>query len=264
MERGPMVSVIMPAYNSQEFIKEAISSVQNQSYGNWELFVIDDASKDSTVEEIEKITVKDNRITLIKNTTNQGAGVARNKGIKAAAGKYIAFLDADDIWFPKKLSKQVRFMLTNNLGMSYGSYRLISENGTVFPKGIEALPSLTFQKLLKSNYVGNLTGMYDVEKAGKILGPELRKRQDWALWLSVLKKVGVAKGIKEPLAAYRVRKDAISGNKMSLLKYNFLIYKDFMGWDYLKSSVYMSRFLWEHFRVKNKQLKVLKEGGELF
>lgn len=120
-------------------------------------------------------------------------------------------------------------MLNNDLGMSYGSYRLISEEGSFFPKGIEALPVLTYKKLLRSNYVGNLTGMYDVEKAGKILGPEMRKRQDWALWLSVLEKVGVAKGIKEPLAAYRIRKEAISGDKLSLIKYNFRIYKDF--WD---------------------------------
>lgn len=258
MESQPLVSIIMPAYNSQEFIKKAIISIQAQSYRNWELLVIDDASKDSTVEEIEKLALNDPRINLIKNFTNRGAGVARNKGIEASGGRFIAFLDADDIWFPEKLSKQVNFMINNNLGMSYASYRLISEDGAVLTKGVEALPVLTFQKLLKSNYVGNLTGMYDVEKAGKILGPEFRKRQDWALWLSVLKKVGVAGGINEPLAAYRIRKNAISGNKLSLLKYNFLIYKEFMGWDYLKSSLYMTRFLWEHFQVKNKQQKVLK------
>ncbi len=254
----PLVSVIMPAYNSEDFITEAIASVQNQSYQNWELFVIDDFSIDGTCSLVENIIKLDPRVQLLKNLKNEGAGASRNKGIAAAKGDFIAFLDADDLWLPEKLEVQIKFMKENQLAMSFSSYHLISENGTYLSKGILALPKLNYKKLLKANYVGNLTGMYDVSKTGKIYSPLLRKRQDWALWLSVLKKVKFAKGIQQPLASYRIRKNGISTNKWALIKYNFQIYNRFLGFGSLKSSGYMILFLWEHFLVKRKQKKKIK------
>ena len=253
MEESPLVSVIMPAYNSANFIAEAIQSVLQQTYLYWELLIIDDSSEDSTVQIIEKFILADPRIQLFQNKTNHGAGVSRNIGIKAAQGSFIAFLDADDLWLTKKLEIQLEFMKSHDLDMTFSSYYLINESGHELHKKIQALPILTYKKLLKSNYVGNLTGIYKVEKLGKIYSPTLRKRQDWALWLSILKRVESTKGIIEPLAKYRIRENSISNNKSSLLKYNYLIYREFLKYNKLKSLVKMGVFLKEHFFVKKKQ-----------
>lgn len=263
MKHTPLVSVIMPAYNSALFIKEAITSVLNQTYTHWELFVIDDASVDDTIAITTRLMEQDSRIQVLKTANNQGSGAARNMGIAAAKGDFIAFLDSDDLWLTQKLEVQVKFMEDLNLAMSFSSYGLISESGKVSNKYVEALPLLTYEKLLKSNYVGNLTGMYSVTKLGKVYSPLLRKRQDWALWLSILKREGHANGILQPLALYRSRKDSISNHKTALVKYNFRIYHQFLNFGYLKSCRYMTRFLWEHFRVKNKQKKLLNKGSKL-
>lgn len=253
MEGLPLVSVIMPAYNSAAFITESIQSVLQQSHQNWELLIIDDASQDTTVSVIEKFQASEPRIKLFQNKTNKGAGVSRNKGIEVAQGSFIAFLDADDLWLPKKLEAQLGFMQSHDLYMTYSSYFLIDEQGNNLDKKITALPILTFNKLLKSNYVGNLTGIYNVGKLGKIYGPELRKRQDWALWLTILKKIGQTKGILEPLAKYRIRENSISNNKTALLKYNYLVYSEFLKYSRLQSILRMGVFLKEHFLVKKKQ-----------
>lgn len=263
MRDTPLVSVIMPAYNSAAFLEAAIESVIEQEYHNWELFVIDDASTDHTVSIALDFRQKDPRIKLLQNASNEGTGAARNKGIKAAEGSFIAFLDADDLWLPGKLKTQVDFMLKNDLEMCFSSYLLMEEDGTLLPKFVEALPLLTYEKLLKSNYVGNLTGIYSVEKTGKVYAPLVRKRQDWALWLSILKRKGSTKSISEPLAVYRLRKNSISNNKIALLRYNFGIYSTFLNFGLLKSSRYMGRFLWEHFLVKNRQVRKLDQGSEL-
>lgn len=259
MNNLPLVSVIMPAYNSEAFILEAIQSVQGQTYKDWELMVIDDASTDSTPAVVEEAIAKDNRIHLIKNSENLGPGASRNSGIEAATGDFIAFLDADDLWLSKKLEFQLKYMEQKDLAMSYSSYLLMEENGTRTGSFVEALPVLTYNKLLRSNYVGNLTGIYNVKKLGKIYSPNLRKRQDWALWLQILKIVGETKGIQEPLAIYRMRKESLSNNKTALLSYNFRIYSEFLNFGFLKSCKYMSSFLWEHFTVKNKQVKELNK-----
>ncbi|CAN5347934.1 glycosyltransferase family 2 protein [soil metagenome] len=263
MRETPLVSIIMPSYNSAAFIGEAIRSVQGQTHHNWELIIVDDASCDATVSIISDFLNNDPKINLLVNPVNRGAGYSRNRGIKAAAGDFIAFLDTDDIWLPGKLETQLKFMEENNLEMTFSSYFLMDENGRKLSKMIKALPVLTFEKLLRSNYVGNLTGIYDVRKTGIVLAPEIRKRQDWALWLSILKKHGKTFGISEPLAVYRVRENSISNNKVALLKYNYSIYKDFLGLGLLKSSTSMLRFLYEHFFVKSRQTKNLDEGSEL-
>ncbi|HSI71136.1 MAG TPA: glycosyltransferase family 2 protein [Gillisia sp.] len=258
MENAPLVSVIMPAYNSADFIGEAIESVLAQTWNNWELLVIDDASTDGTVKIVKEYSSKHPNIIILKNSTNLGTGSSRNKGIKAATGRFIAFLDADDLWMPGKLEKQLRFMQSKDLAMTFSSYYLMDEEGNPLNREVKALPELTYDKLLKSNYVGNLTGIYDVGKVGKVYAPLIRKRQDWALWLEILKKLGSTLGITEPLAYYRVRRDSVSRNKWKLIRHNFKIYRSFLNYGLLKSCRSMSRFLWEHFLVKNRQVKKLK------
>lgn len=247
-------------FNSETFISETILSVLNQSFKDWELLLIDDKSTDKTLEVIKPFLNKHANIKLIKNEKNQGAGVSRNKGIEEAKGKYIAFLDADDLWKPNKLETQLAFMKTECCDVCYSSYELIDEQGELFNKKIKALPTLSYQKLLKSNYIGNLTGIYNAEVLGKIVSLNLRKRQDWILWLSAIKQSGKpAKGIEETLAYYRIRKDSVSANKLNLVKYNYWVYKKGLRFSTTKSIFSLMVFLIEHFFVKPKQLVSTKK-----
>lgn len=242
-------------FNSEAFISETINSVLNQSYHNWELLLIDDCSTDKTLGLVNQYITQYANIKLFKNDINLGVAVSRNIGIEAAKGVYIAFLDADDLWKSKKLENQLAFMHAEKCDVSYSSYEQIDEAGNLLNKLIKALPELTYQKHLKSNYIGNLTGIYNAKVLGKIEAPNLRKRQDWALWLTAIKKSGKpARGIQESLAYYRVRKNSMSSNKINLLKYNYLVYRKGLGFSVVKSIYYMLIFLKEHFFVKSKQI----------
>lgn len=255
MVNSPVVSVIMPVFNSVEYIEEAIRSVQQQTFTDWELIIVDDASLEPTVPMVERWCGKDTRIALLKHPVNKGAGAARNTGISAARGRYVAFLDADDLWLPEKLRRQLDFLQHHGQAVGFSSYYLMDERGRTLNTFMEALPELTFSKLLKSNYIGNLTGIYDSGTIGKIYAPVLRKRQDWALWLQVLDRTGPVKGILEPLAIYRIHKSSLSKNKAALLVHNFKIYREVLRYGFWKSCKFLGIFLWEHFFVKKKQLK---------
>lgn len=258
MKNDSLVSIVMPAYNAAGFISESIQSVLQQSYENWELLVIDDASQDETLNIVKEFVAKDPRIRLHPLPANQGAGFARNIGIKASEGEYICFLDADDLWKPEKLQLQLDFMEKQDAEVCYASYELINEEGKRLNRVIRALKVLPFTKLLKANYVGNLTGIYHAGSLGKIYCPLIRKRQDWGLWLLAVKKAGEAKGIQVPLAYYRIRKHSISGNKWEMLGYNYKIYRKVLHFSALKSGFRMCLFLWEQFFVKSRQKVALK------
>ncbi|AVR44854.1 glycosyl transferase [Christiangramia fulva] len=253
MEDYGKVSVIMPAYNSGKFIGHAIDSVIAQTYENWELLIVDDASTDDTREIIQNKLNSDQRIQLFHHSTNLGTQYSRNKAIEKAAGRFIAFLDADDLWIPEKLEIQLKTLHEQNFQACFSSYDLIDEKGRSLGKTIKALPKLNFQKLLKANYVGNLTGIYDTRKIGKIFCPDIAKRQDWALWLEVIRKGGPITGIQQSLAKYRVRKNSISRNKFAMLNYNFRVYHHVLGYGYLHSCWRMLIFLKEQFFIKSKQ-----------
>lgn len=259
MKNFPLVSIVMPAYNAEDFIAKSMASVQSQTYENWELLIIDDNSTDKTAAIAKNFQKNDSRIKLIPLPTNQGAGVVRNIGIKATQGEFISFLDADDLWKSNKLQTQVEFMLKNDIFVSYSSYELIDEDGNSLNKMISAKKDLRLKKMLKANYIGNLTGMYNAKKLGKIYCPPIRKRQDWAMWIKAVQKAGMAKGISEPLAKYRVRKDSISGNKLEMLGYNFRVYREVLNFSTVKSGIFFTQFLWEQFFVKPKQTVALKK-----
>ena len=258
MKNKALVSVIMPAHNAAAFIAESIRSVQQQTYPEWELLVIDDASGDGTSRIVEQLKAEDSRIKLHILPTNQGAGFARNIGIKAASGNFISFLDADDLWKPHKLEKQLSVMEQENVQVCFSSYELMDEEGKSLQKQIKALQFLSFNKLKKANYIGNLTGVYDASKLGKIYCPLIRKRQDWGLWLLAVEKAGFAKGIEEPLAVYRMRRTSISGNKIEMLQYNYQVYREVLKYSALKSLFWMGLFLWEQLLVKQRQKVDLK------
>lgn len=253
-----MVSIITPSYNSEPFIAATIRSVINQTQEDWELIIVDDASTDDTCNIVLEFSNKDTRIKLIKQPKNLGAGAARNTAIKAAKGSHIAFLDSDDVWRPNKLETQLRYMKSNNTNVCFSSYELINEQGEKLNKLVEALPKLSYQKQLKCNYIGNLTGIYNANMLGKIYMPDIKKRQDWVMWLSAIKKGGPALGIKESLAYYRVRKDSVSSNKLNLITYNFNVYRKALDFSFTKSTKYLALFLYEYFFVKSKQTKRIK------
>lgn len=252
-----LVSIITPVFNSEKYLSETVNSVLNQTYSHWEMLLVDDYSTDSSWLLLEDFAQKDSRIKVFRLLQNSGPAVARNWAIQNAKGQYIAFLDADDLWKPEKLRVQLDFMKKTECLVCFSSYYLINESGSLQQKMIEALPEISYKKLLKANYIGNLTGIYNAEILGKIYSPLLLKRQDWALWLCAVKKSGKANGIKEPLAFYRIRKNSVSNNKTGLVKYNYTVYRKALGFSSIKSYLMTGVFLWEHFMVKSKQFKKL-------
>ena len=250
-----LVSIITPSYNSEKFIVATIDSVRNQTYRHWEMIIVDDCSNDETTAIVEEIIKSENRIRLVKLAENSGAGVARNRAIKEANGRFIAFLDADDLWKPEKLEKQVSFLLSEDQAFTFSFYEWIDENGDSLHKIIEAPLKLTYNQLFWSNLVGNLTGIYDAQKLGKIEISSLRKRQDWMVWLTILKQLKTAKPIPESLAYYRVRQDSISASKWSLVKHNYKVYRIFHKKNAAVAGFLMIGFLFTHFFSKPKYVK---------
>jgi len=254
----PLVSVITPLYNARAFIFDTIRSVQLQTYENWEHIIVDDASSDNAPKQIKEWIVKDPRIKLFQLPENKGAAFARNFATDKAQGHYIAFLDSDDLWHKQKLEQQVQFMQQYDTGVSLTNYLHIDEAGNSLNKRIKALPEVSFNKQLYNNYIGNLTGIYSVEKLGKIFAPDIRKRQDWAVWLEAIKRNEAgALGLQKDLGFYRVRKGSMSSNKIKLVSYNFHFYRTYLKYSWLRSTLCLLRFFWEYFVQRPKQIEDL-------
>lgn len=238
-----LVSIITPSYKSERFINKTIKSVLAQTYQNWEMIIVDDVSPDNSNDIIEKYIKKDNRIKLIILEKNSGPAVARNRAIEEAKGRYIAFLDADDIWYENKLEKQIKFMNERNLVLTYSSYDLMDEEnnnlGFFLTKN-----KVTYNDLLKTNSIGCLTAIYDVEKIGKVFMPNIIKRQDYGLWLKILKKVDYVEGILEPLAKYRIMKNSVSSNKLVAAKYVWKLFREVERLNIFKSFYYFCFYVY--------------------
>jgi teichuronic acid biosynthesis glycosyltransferase TuaG len=231
--KQPLVSVIMPAYNAEQYIAQSIDSVISQSYTNWELLITDDRSTDSTQAIVKAYADSDTRIKLFINAENGGAGISRNNSIKKAKGRYIAFLDADDQWLPEKLTTQISFMLKNDYAFTFTAYQKIEGDEK---KGIVMPPESTcYKKLLSSNVIGCLTAVYDVEKLGKKYMPLIRKRQDMGLWLDILKTLPTAQSIPNVLALYRVD-SGMTQNKLAILKWQWRFYRDVVKLNIFKAT----------------------------
>lgn len=251
----PLVSILTPSFNSEKFIVQTIQSVQKQTYPNWELIIVDDCSTDSTKSIIEQFVANDTRILFFQTTKNSGAGISREMALSKAEGDYIAFLDADDLWKPQKLEKQIQFMKENKLPFTFAFYDCINEEGVSLNKRVEAPKTLTYRQLFFCNYVGNLTGIYDINYFGKISIPSVRKRQDWIVWLTILKKVKKAKPVPESLALYRIRENSLSASKVDLLKHNFGVYRSFHGFNFLSAMCIMIGFLFTQLVIKPRYIK---------
>jgi len=252
-----LVSIITPTYNSEQFISDAIKSVQSQTYSDWEMIIVDDCSKDKTVDIIQNFMEDDHRIHLIQLNKNSGAGIARNNAINVSKGRYIAFLDSDDLWLPEKWSKQIEVMQAQSVPFTFSFYVCMKEKVNLLNKRIEAPLNLSYRQLFFCNFVGNLTGIYDTDYFGKIAISSIRKRQDWMVWLTVLKKLKVASPVAESLALYRVRQDSISASKFSLLKHNYAVYRKFHRFNVIVSLVCMIGFLFTQLLVKPRFVKII-------
>ena len=238
-----LVSVIMPVYNCENFIGFAVESVINQTYNNWELIMVDDASTDNSLDIILKYARSDSRIRIIRLSKNFGAAVARNKAIEAAKGRFIAFLDCDDMWKKEKLEKQIKFMVDNDIAFSYSNFAVVSESGKDLKKIISPKEELDYKKMLKGNSIGCLTVIIDKDKIGEFKMPLIKKGQDYATWLNILKEGCKAYKIDESLAIYRRRKNSLSGNMISSLKRTWNIYYNIEKLGLLKSTYYFSIYM---------------------
>lgn len=218
-----LVSIIMPSYNTGEFIKKTIQSVLKQTYKDWELIIVDDCSDDKTDEIVTKI--KDERIIYLKNKKNCGAAVSRNRALRVAKGKYVAFLDSDDLWKPEKLEKQINFMKKHNYKFTFTDYRVIASDGKLVPYICTGPNKVNKRKLYNYCYFPILTVMYDREAVGLVQIANIKKNNDYAMWFQVIEK---ADGYRLPecLSYYRKRDNSISsGKKIRLIKYHYIMFR---------------------------------------
>lgn len=208
-----LVSIIMPSWNTARFIGESIQSVLAQTYTNWELLIVDDCSTDNT-DEIVQPFLSDERIKYFKNEKNSGAAVSRNKALREAKGKWIAFLDSDDLWLPEKLERQIAFMTANDYKFSYTEYEKIDEESESLHVLVGGPNNVTKKVMYRYCYIGCLTVMYASEFMGTIQIKDIKKNNDYAMWLQLCKKANCYL-LPENLAKYRIRKKSISHDKLS-------------------------------------------------
>lgn len=236
MNSKPLVSVITPSYNAENYIRDTIESVRKQTYHDWELVIADDCSTDRSREIIEEYVKKDDRIRGVYLKENGGAAIARNSALDAAKGRYVAFLDSDDQWKPDKLARQLEFMQKNSYAFTFTGYDLIAQSGKLLVNKIEVPEVLTYEDVLKNTIIGCLTVMLDREQVGDIKMPNIRTRQDLATWLSVLKRGFKAYGLNESLAIYRIVETSISRNKWKAAQKTWFVYREIENLHLLKAS----------------------------
>ena len=244
------VSIIVPMYNAEKFIGKTIESVLAQTYQNWEMLIMNDVSTDNSLAIVSVYAKKDERIKIVNTEKNVGVVKGRNFLIDLASGKYIAFLDADDYWHNEKLEKQIKFMKEKNASISCTEYTRVKENEEKI-NDVIIKEEISYNDMLKNNYLGCLTVMYDTEKIGKRYFKELEKNEDYVLWLEIVKDVNTIYGLKENLAYYRVLDNSRSSNKVKTAKVRWEIYRKIEKLSLLKSIYY---FL--HYAIR----AVLKNG----
>lgn len=239
-----LVSIITPSYNSEKFIEETIKSVIKQTYNNWEMIIVDDCSTDKTCEIVNKWMSKDNRIKLIRQERNSGAAASRNVALENSKGRFIAYLDADDIWLPSKLSKQIKFMTDINCGFSCCSYEVIDSKGNSKNKFIKMKNSVDYMGFLCNNLLQTVGIMADLKIINKenLKMPNMRRRQDAATWLQVLKSGQKCYGMKEILAQYRRVEGSLSSNKFKAASGVWYLYRKIEKLDLTTSIYCFSRY----------------------
>ncbi len=234
-----LVSIITPMYNASRFVAQTIESVLSQTYPHWEMLVVNDGSKDDCAAIVQEYSKKDSRIKLI-HQTNAGSAAARNNGIRQAEGRYIALLDADDLWDPIFLESQINLMKEKNAVVVCSAYRRIDENSKEILRVQKVKTIISLKNMQMTNQIGCLTGLYDTKQFGKVyLKEELKSiRDDYAFWLDIVTLAGKAYGNQKVLASYRVLSNSTTGNKKKLIKPQFLFYYKYQKLGIVKSLLY--------------------------
>ena len=242
-----LVSIVTPTFNSAKYIAETIQSVQKQTYQNWEMILVDDCSTDNTINLIKDFITKDKRIQLYQLESNSGPAVARNKGIENVSGKYMTFLDADDIWFEDFIENSIKTIEETKVHFVFSSYKRSDEELNFIYSDFIVPEKVTYTDILKSNSISCLTAFLDIETLGKKSMPLIRKRQDMGLWLQYLKEIPFAYGIQEPKAIYRIRENSLSRKKSNLIKYQWQFYREVEKLNVFQSTYYMLHWMYRGF-----------------
>lgn len=247
------VSIITPLYNGEKFVAKTIESVLAQTYQDWEMIVVNDGSKDNGPAIVEQYCAKENRILLV-NQSNGGSAAARNNGIRRATGRYIALLDADDVWMPDFLESQIALMNEKQAVLVYGSHLRIDENDKEILKPFIVPEKVTYRDMLKTCSISCLTGLYDTMPYGKVyLREDFRSlRDDYVFWLEIIKKCGVAYGNQKIIGAYRILGQSTSRNKKKMIKPQFRVYREAEGLSLLKSLYYLACWAIAGYKKYNK------------
>ena len=220
-----LVSIITPCFNATRFIRQCIESVLAQTYANWEMLIVDDCSTDDTVAIIQSYCNKDKRIRFFQTDyPSGGATIPRNTAIQNAGGRYIAFLDSDDIWLPTKLEQQIPLFEDPKTAIVFSNYEKIDADGNRKQRVVKSPPSTNYRYLLRRIAIGCLTGVYDTKKVGKVYLQKIG-HEDYVLWLSILKQGFIAQNTNTVTALYRQQKNSLSGNKLRVLKWTWHIYR---------------------------------------
>lgn len=231
-----LVSIIMPSYNTGRFLVETIDSVLNQTYPYWELIIVDDCSTDNTDDCIGPY-LADPRIRYFKNEANSGAAISRNRALREARGRWIAFLDSDDLWTPDKLEKQIGFMEKNQCSFSYTNYIEIDENSKPNGRMVTGPAHITKAGMYRYCWPGCLTVMYDSSVVGLIQIADIKKNNDYAMWLKAIKKADCYL-LDETLAKYRKRSGSISNHSYTkLIKWHYKLFREADGKNVLYSFI---------------------------
>ena len=230
------VSIITPTYNSIKYIDQVVNCILSQTFTDWEWIIVDDCSSDGTKDYLKSLDKEHSNIHCFYNKTNLGAGPARNLAIENANGEYIAFIDSDDLWTLDKLEKQIHFMDENDSVMSHTSYGFIDQNGESIRTVFEVSDHpVSYENLLKNTEISCLGAIYSQKKLGKRYMPDIRRKQDYALWLSILKDGHCSDPIKESLAFYRQHKDSATSKKYKLILKHCLFLHNNEGLSWIKS-----------------------------
>lgn len=234
-----LVSIIVPVYNVEKYIEETMDCVTRQTYPDWELLLVDDSSPDSSAEKIENYIRRsgDARIRLLRQPSNMGAAKARNRGLAESLGRYIAYLDADDLWEPDKLERELAFMAEKDAAFAFTGYEFADENGKGLGRVVRVPETLTYKQALKNTTIFTTTVMFDTAKIDKSLleMPDI-KSEDTALWWKVLRKGYVAYGLDENLVKYRRVGKSLSSNKLEAVRRIWNLYRRAEGMSVINSA----------------------------
>lgn len=254
-----LISIIMAAYNAEKTIEQAINSVLNQTYPNFELLVVNDCSTDKTAALVEAVAKKDNRVRLISNKKNSGVSYTRKHGLEETRGEWIAILDSDDAWKPEKLEKQINLQKKTNADLLFTGSAFMDADGKPIDWYLAAPAEVTYRQLLKQNVLSNSSALVRKELYAKYYAVGDGMHEDFALWLNILKDGRKAYGVDEPLLIYRIAKSSKSGNKFKAAKMNWNTYR-YIGLNPIEAAYYEGWYMIKNV-IKYTNLKISGRGG---